>query len=56
MERNSFREKNGRNAPTGLVSGGWGEAACGLLREPLSTHIPKPFSDPATAILCLDVK
>lgn len=39
-----------------LVSGGLGEAACSLLREPLAMVVPKPFSDPATAILCLDVK
>lgn len=53
MERNGSKEKNGRNAPTGSVSGGRGEAACGLLREPVATTIPKPAPDPAAAMPCL---
>lgn len=55
MERNSFREKNGRNAPTGLVLGRQGEAACSL-RKPLAMNFPKPFPAPPAARLCLDVK
>lgn len=53
MERNGSKEKNGRNAPTGSVSGGWGEAACSLLREPVATTIPKPAPKPAVAMPCL---
>lgn len=55
MERNSFREKNGRNAPTGLVSGRQGEAARSL-RKPLAMNFPKPFPAPCTARVWLDVE
>lgn len=55
MERNSFREKNGRNAPTGSVLGRQGEAAHSS-RKPSALNFPKPLPAPSTARGCLDVE